>query len=77
MLSIMNKTKKQELIEALINERNIMAEYYGPDPDYDYSIEYLRTGRVPEGVEANNYSLLDACVNELEWLYKKYEIQDG
>lgn len=71
--------KKEKLIKALEEERDRLVSSHGKDPkDWDYAIEYLRTGKINNGKISTtddivyDYGILDGCINDLETVYNDY-----
>ncbi len=64
--------KKQKLIEALIEERDILANLHNISPDeHNITIDYLKTGTTNE--PPDKWDLLDAAMNDIETLYLDYD----
>ena len=68
----MEQIKKDKLIIALQEEKNLFTKNGHNTKDHEYSIHYLRTGEISKKVNIDYYEILDACVNDIECLYNDY-----
>ena len=66
----MEQIKKDKLIIALQEEKNIFARNGNNVKDHELSIHYIRTGEIKADLEY--YEILNACVNDIECLYNDY-----
>jgi len=65
------KDKKLKLIEALKKERTLFESRGQDTTEHDITIEYLETGKTDENPD--DYELLDACMNDFDFLYDDYK----
>jgi len=66
----MEQIKKDKLIIALQEEKNLFSKNGHNTKDHEISIHYLRTGEIKGDLEF--YEILDACVNDFECVYNDY-----
>jgi len=66
----MEQIKKDKLIIALQEEKNMFAAKGFSTKDHELSIHYLRTGEIKGDLDY--YDLLYACVNDGECMYTDY-----
>ncbi len=67
--------KKQGLIDALQEERNIFDRRHQDTSDHDYAINYLKHGVLPS-MGIDQFEILDAVINDYEQICRDYDVKD-
>lgn len=68
----MEDGNKKELIQALEREKASLLKHDMDVTEHDITIAFLKTGFIPTFVDVNEYSLLEACINDLDTIISDY-----
>jgi hypothetical protein len=68
----MENNNKQRLIQALETERANLLKHDMDVTEHDITIVFLKTGAVPPYVNISEYSLLEACIEDLDTIISDY-----
>jgi hypothetical protein len=66
----MEQIKKDKLIIALQEEKNLFSKKGHNTKDHELSIHFLRTNEVNGNVEF--YEILESCINDFECIFSDY-----